>query len=113
MIIGRCRNKQNYILNDSVIENETSYKYLGVFFHKNGKFTYCMKQLVQIAKKAVVLRKKILLSYLSIDCQLKLFTHILPILTYVCEIWGFEKLHMIEKVHINLLRSIISPSHYI
>ena len=66
-----------------------------------------MKQLVQIAKKAVVLRKKILLSYLSIDCQLKLFTHILPILTYACEIWGFEKLHMIEKVHINLLRSII------
>ena len=109
MIIGKCRNKLNFILNDSVIENVTFYKYLGVFFHKNGKFTYCMKQLVQIAKKAVfALRKKILLLNLSIDCQLKLFDQtILPILTYACEIWGFEKLHMIEKVHIEFLRSII------
>ena len=70
MIIGKCRNKLNFILNDSVIENVTFYKYLGVFFHKNGKFTYYMKQLVQIAKKAVfALRKKILLLNLSIDCQ--------------------------------------------
>ena len=96
MIIGKFRNKLNFILNDSVIENVTFYKYLGVFFHKNGKFTYCMKQLVQIAKKAVfALRKKILLLNLSIDCQLKLFDQtILPILTYACEIWGFEKLHI-------------------
>ena len=61
-----------------------------------------MKQLVQIAKKAVfALRKKILLLNLSIDCQLKLFDQtILPILTYACEMWGFEKIHMIENVHI-------------
>ena len=51
MIIGKCRNKLNFILNDSVIENVTFYKYLGVFFHKNGNFTYRMKQLVQIAKR--------------------------------------------------------------
>ena len=68
-----------------------------------------MKQLVQIAKKAVfALRKNILLLNLSIDCQLKLFDQtILPILTFACEIWGFEKLHMIEEVHIEFLRSII------
>ena len=45
MIIRKCRNKLNFILNDSVIENVTFYKYLGVFLHKNGKFTYCMKQI--------------------------------------------------------------------
>ena len=68
-----------------------------------------MKQLVQIAKKAVfALRKKILLLNVSIDCQLKLFDQtILLVLIYACEIWGFEKLHMIEKVHIEFLRSII------
>ena len=82
---------------------------MDVYFHKNGKFTHCMKQLVQIAKKAVfALRKKVLLLNLSIDCQLKLFDQtILPILTYACEIWGFEKLYMIEKVHIEFSRSII------
>ena len=109
MIIGKCRNKLNFILNDSVIENVTFYKYLSVFFSQKWKFTYCMKQLVQIEKKTVfALCKKILLLNLSIDCQLKLFDQtILPILTYACEIWGFEKLHMIEKVHIEFLRSII------
>ena len=68
-----------------------------------------MKQLVQIAKKAIfALRIKILLLNLSVDCQLNFFDQtILPILTYACEIWGFEKLHMIEKVHIEYLRSII------
>ena len=63
------------------------------------KFTYCMKQLVQIAKKAVfALRKNILLLNLSIDCQSKLFDQtILPISTYACEIWGFEKLEARQK----------------
>ena len=37
MVIGRCRNKRNFILNDSVIENVTSYKYLGVFFSQKWK----------------------------------------------------------------------------
>ena len=51
-----------------------------------------MAQLVQKAKKAVfALLKKILLLNLSIGCPLKLFDQtILPILTYACEIWGFE-----------------------
>ena len=68
-----------------------------------------MAQLVQKAKKAVfALLKKILLLNLSIGCPLKLFDQtILPILTYACEIWGFEKLYMIEKVHIEFLRSIM------
>ena len=64
-----------------------------------------MKQRVQIAKRAVfaLLKKKLLLN-LSIDCHLKLFDQtILPILTYACEIWGFEKLHLIENVHIEFL----------
>ena len=37
MIIGKCRNKLNFILNDSVIENVTFYKYLGVFFSQKWK----------------------------------------------------------------------------
>ena len=50
-------------------------------------------------KTVFALRKKILLLNLSIDCQLKLFDKtIIPILTYAWEMWGFEKLHMIEKV---------------
>ena len=44
---------------------------------------------------------------LPFDLQLKLFDHtILPILTYASEVWGFENLDMIEKVHNDFLRKI-------
>ena len=37
MIIGKCRNKVNSILNDTVIENVTFYKYLGCVFSQKWK----------------------------------------------------------------------------
>ena len=44
---------------------------------------------------------------LPVDLQLKLFDHtVLPILTYACEIWGFENLEMLEKIHTEFLRKI-------
>lgn len=44
---------------------------------------------------------------LPIDLQLKLFDHtILPILTYACEIWGFENIDILEKIHTDFLRKI-------
>jgi hypothetical protein len=36
-----------------------------------------------------------------VDLQLKLFdTLILPILTYGCEVWGYENVQVLEKVHL-------------
>ena len=44
---------------------------------------------------------------LPFDLQLKLFDHtVLIILIYACEIWGYEKLDEIEKVHNDFLRKI-------
>ena len=44
---------------------------------------------------------------IPLDLQLKLFDHtVLPILTYACEIWGYENLDIIEKVHNDFLRKI-------
>jgi hypothetical protein len=52
-----------------------------------------------------VLYTKIFNLDLPIDIQLKLFDQtILPILTYNCEIWGFENIDIIEKVHNDCLR---------
>ena len=37
---------------------------------------------------------------IPLDLQLNLFDHtVLPILTYSCEVWSYENLEMIEKVH--------------
>ena len=45
--------------------------------------------------------------YLAIDLQLKLFDHtVVPILTYACEIWGYENLDMLELIHNDFLRRI-------
>ena len=42
---------------------------------------------------------------LLLDLQLKLFDNtVLPILTYACEIWGYENNDMIERVHTEFLR---------
>ena len=44
---------------------------------------------------------------LPIDLQLKLFDHtVLPILIYACEIFSFENIDMLEKVHTSFLRKI-------
>ena len=84
------------------------YKYLGVFFSQSGSFLNARKHIVQQAKKAMILLfTRINNLHLPLDLQLKLFDHtVLPILTYVCEVWGYENLDMIEKIHNDFLRKI-------
>ena len=42
-----------------------------------------------------------------LDLQLKLFDKtVLPILTYGSEVWGYEGLDMLERVHTNFMRRI-------
>ena len=45
---------------------------------------------------------------LPIDLQLELFDFlIMPILLYGCEIWGFENITMIEKIHLKYIKYIL------
>ena len=54
-----------------------------------------------------LLYKRIYNLDLPLDLQLKLFDHtILPILTYACEVWGFENISTIERIHSDFLRKI-------
>jgi hypothetical protein len=44
---------------------------------------------------------------LSIECQFDMFDKtILPILLYGSEIWGFENIDIIERVHLHFCRFI-------
>ena len=44
---------------------------------------------------------------IPIDLQFKLFDYtVLPILTYACEIWGFENIDIIEKLQNDFLRKV-------
>ena len=81
---------------------------MGVFFSKSGSFVKAKTRIVQLANKAMfLLLKRIQNLDLPLDLQLKLFDHtVLPVLTYGCEIWGYENTEHIEKVHNDFLRKV-------
>ena len=77
------------------------YKYLGLYFSQTGSFLNARKRLVQQTKKAMIfLFTRIDTLDIPTNLQLKLFDHtVLPILTYACEIWGYENLETIVKAY--------------
>jgi hypothetical protein len=91
------------------LEIVSSYKYLGTLFSKSGSFLNNRKHLAQQAKKAMhLLYKRIHNLNLPIDLIFKLFDHtVLPILTYASEIWGYEDLKILERIHCEFLRKVL------
>ena len=80
------------------LEIVQEFKYLGVIFNYNGSFVKNRKHVYEQAQRAMfsLLRRSRQLD-LPLDIQLALFdTLIMPILTYGCEVWGFEKSTIIE-----------------
>ena len=104
----RGKSKLNFKIGEETIEIANSYKYLGVLFSQSGSFLGARKHVVQQAKKTMfLLFTRINNLDIPIDLQLKLFDNIvIPILTYGSEIWGFENLDIIEKVHNDFIRKI-------
>lgn len=98
----------SFNLNGKRIETVKEYKYLGILFSASGSFLNARKHIVSQAKKAMhILYTRIYNLDLPVDIQLKLFDQtILPILTYNCEVWGFENLEIIERVHTDFLRKL-------
>ena len=84
------------------------FKYLGTIFNYNGSFVMHKEPIDAQAQKAmfsVLKRSRELES--PIDLQLELFESlVLPILLYDCEIWGFENIEIVEKLHPNFFLNI-------
>ena len=109
MIFGRYRTVQNnlyFTYNDTHIEIVDNYKYLGTFFTKSGSFMYNIKEQYDKAVKAMYsVLSKCKQHNLSIDCQVDMFDRIIqPILLYGCEVWGFTKNALIEKLHMKFCK---------
>ena len=98
----------NFKLNGKNAQITDKYKYLPIYFSQSRSFLTARKHIVEQPKKAMyLLFYRIHNINLPVDLQLKLFDHtVLPILTYTCEIWGFEKLDMLEQIHTVFLRKI-------
>ena len=50
---------------------------------------------------------------LSVSCQLDLFDKIIiPMLTYGSEIWGYENIDILEKVHVQFCKLLLDLKCY-
>ena len=46
---------------------------------------------------------------LPVECQLDLFDKVvMPVLLYGCEVWGFENIEIIERIHLKFLKHILN-----
>ena len=111
MVFSKTQWKGNFIFQyeGKDLEIVQEFKYLGVIFNYNESFVKNRKHVYEQAQRAMfsLLRRSRQLDP-PLDIQLELFdTLIMPILTYGCEVWGFENLKIIEKLHLKYLKYIL------
>ena len=96
---GKVRSFPNFTIGEDVIEVVTSFLYLGLKLNYNNRMNVAHKDLYDRASRAMLaLLKKCKTLNLPIDVILDLFEKtILPILTYGCELWGFEQFEALNK----------------
>ena len=92
--------------------------YLGLTLKYTGNFFVARKNLVQQAQKSLfALFRRLRNLSIPVDLQLKLFDSLVsPILLYSSEVWGFENIKDLEKVHLKFIKKILgirtSTSNY-
>lgn len=101
--------KNIFYYNNNVVEIVSEFKYLGIVFSRSGSFCKAKKHLVEQAQKSMYsIIRKIRLFNLPIEQQFNLFDKVVvPVLLYGCEIWGYENIDIIEKIHLKFLKYVL------
>ena len=118
MVFARSKTRLNNIptfkFGNIDLEQVEDYIYLGICFNWNGSFVKAKKLLHDKASKAIysLIQKGRRLN-LPTDIMLKLFDSCVePILLYGCEVWGYENVDILEKVHTKFCKFIFGVSKY-
>ena len=95
---------------DNNLEVVNSFRYLGVTFSYNGGFAKAKLEIKSQATRAMFsLVSKCRKLKLPIDTQLELFdSTVLPIMLYGAEVWGQEKIDVLEKLHLKFLKYVLN-----
>ena len=99
----------DFFLYNEKLEIVTSFKYLGVYFFKNGNWHRSQKCIAEHASKAMHRLFSIFSKYeFKTSDKCKLFDALfLPVLNYSSEIWGLYDAKDIEQVHTKFMRKIL------
>ncbi len=113
VVFAKRRNRRDnfqFKYNDVNLDIVHEFTYLGVLFSSNGSFLGHKKHKFEQANKSMfALLKNIRQLSLPMDLQLELFDRIVvPLLLYACETWGYEKLDLLEKLHLRFLKYILN-----
>jgi len=96
------------------LEIVDDYTYLGITFNYNGSFTKAKKKRYEQASRAMFgLIRHCRKMDLSVDICSELFDRMVsPILLYGCEVWGFEDISILERLHLKFSKLILKVSKY-
>jgi exonuclease III len=106
---GKVRKYPDFHFGNIELDVVGEYTYLGIIFNYNGKFNNAVHKLATQGTKAMyVILSKAQKLCLPIDIQLQLFDAMIkPILLYSSEVWGYQSLEPVEKVHRKFLKHIL------
>ena len=107
---GRLPNNISFHYNDIAIEIVSKFNYLGVVFTTGGSFSDAQRTLAGQSLKAIFKMNKYLYKYtdITVKHRLDLFDKLIsPILNYGSEVWGFVKGDAIERIHMQLCKSLL------
>ena len=107
---GRLQENLKFSYKNEDIEIVKQFNYLGVIFTKTCNFDLTKKHLADKALKAMYEVIKLGRFYkLPIKIQLELFDKMVkPILLYGCEVWGFGKNTVLERIHLKFCKILLN-----
>ena len=99
----------DFYLYGEKLEVVTSFKYLGVYFFKNGNWHRTQKCIAEHASKAMHRLFSIFNSYeFKTNEKCRLFDSLVSsVLNYASEVWGYNDGKDIEIIHIKFLRKVL------
>ena len=99
----------NFTIGGKSIDIVDEFKYLGVTISHNGNFRANFKDLKEKGDRAIFsLIKKARKEKLPLDIQFELFDRmVIPVILYGSEIWGYNKLDMLERLHLKFCKMLM------